>query len=134
MRTPIVIIVVVAALALAAGGLRAFGGPVVVAQAVHGGTTTVGPAFPRHERITCDTTAGGVEIKPAGSYQLVSYECEAQGAVFIGSVTGAGSALTTSNGHEMAAGDRFGANVQTPERCISAGSVALHCRFLVTSP
>lgn len=129
-------IVIVSALGLLlATGLAAFGGsPVVVADAVHASGTRVGPSFPRHERITCDTTAGGVEIKPAGSYQLVSYECEAKGAVFIGSVTGAGNALTTSNGHEFADGDRFGANVQTPERCISAGSVALHCRFLVTSP
>ena len=129
-------IIIVSALGLLlATGLLAFGGsPVVVADAVRAYGTTVGPAFPRHERITCDTTAGGVEIKPSGSYQLVSYECEAKGAVFIGSTTGAGSALTTSNGHEFADGDRFGANVQVPERCISAGSVALHCRFLVTSP
>ena len=126
-------IVVLSALGLLfAGGLAAFGGPaVVVADAVHGGTTAVGPAIPLHERITCDTTAGGVDIKPAGSYQLVSYECEAKGAVFIGNVTGAGSALTTSNGMEFADGDRFGANVSEPEKCISAGSVDLHCRFLV---
>lgn len=129
-------IVIVSALGLLlATGLAAFGGgSVVVADAVHASATRVGPAFPRHERITCDTTAGGVEIKPSGSYQLVSYECEAKGVVFIGSVTGSGSALTTSNGMEFADGDRFGANVQTPEKCISAGSVALHCRFLVTSP
>ena len=129
-------IVIVSALGLLlATGLLAFGGsPVVVADTVRASATRVGPAFPRHERITCDTTAGGVEIKPAGSYQLVSYECEAKGAVFVGSVTGAGDALTTGNGMEFADGDRFGANVQTPEKCISAGSVALHCRFLVTSP
>jgi hypothetical protein len=42
--------------------------------------------------------------------------------------------LTTANGVEMADGDRFGSNVQRPERCISAGSVVLQCRFLVTSP
>jgi hypothetical protein len=129
-------IVIVSALGLLlATGLLAFGGsPVVVADTVHANTARVGPAFPRHERITCDTTAGGVDIKPSGSYQLVSYECEAKGAVFVGSVTGDGSALTTSNGMEFADGDRFGSNVQTPEKCISAGSVALHCRFLVTSP
>jgi hypothetical protein len=129
-------IVILSALGLLfAGGLAAFGGPaVVVADAVHAGTTTVGPAFPLHERITCDTTAGGVDIKPSGSWQLVSYECEAKGAVFIGYKTGSGSALTTSNGMEFEAGDRFGANVQRPEKCISAGSVALHCRFLVTLP
>lgn len=129
------IIIVSAIGLLLATGLLAFGGSsVVVADTVHAGAARVGPAFPRHERITCDTTAGGVDIKPSGSYQLVSYECEAKGAVFVGSVTGDGSALTTSNGMEFADGDRFGANVQTPEKCISAGSVALHCRFLVTSP
>lgn len=129
-------IIIVSALGLLlATGLLAFGGsPVVVADAMRAYGTTVGPAFPRHERITCDTTAGGVDIKPSGSYQLVSYECEAKGAVFIGSVTGSGAALTTGNGMEFADGDRFGANVQVPEKCISAGSVALHCRFLVTSP
>lgn len=120
---------------LCAGGLLAFGGPaVVVADAVHSGATAVGPSFPRHERITCDTTAGGVDIRPAGSYQLVSYECTARGAVAIGSTLGNSGALTFANGVEYAAGDRFGANVQQPERCISAGSVVIQCRFLVTSP
>lgn len=129
------IIIVVALGLTVATGLAAFGGgPVIVGQAALAGLTDVGPAFPRHERITCDTTAGGIEIKPSGSYQLVSYECEAKGAVFIGSTTGANAALTTANGVEMADGDRFGANVQRPERCISAGSVVLQCRFLVTSP
>lgn len=117
---------------LCASGLAAFTGlPMLGVDAARVGATAVGPAVPVHERITCDTTAGGVQIKPSGSYQLVSYECEAKGAVFIGNVTGAGSALTTSNGVEFADGDRFGANVSEPERCISAGSVVLQCRFLV---
>lgn len=127
-------IVILSALGLLfAGGLAAFGGPsVVVADAIHGGTTAVGPSVPLHEQVTCDTTAGGVQIKPVGSYQLVSYECETAGDVFIGNVTGAGSALTTANGRAFTTGESFGANVSEPERCISAGSVALSCRFLVT--
>jgi len=40
--------------------------------------------------------------------------------------------LTFANGFVLANGDRIGANVQSPERCISAGSVVLECRFLVT--
>jgi hypothetical protein len=130
------LIVILSALGLLfAGGLLAFGGPaVVVADAVHGSTTRVGPSFPRHQRITCDTTAGGVEIKPTGSYQLVSYECTARGAVAVGSTSGTGAALTFATGVEYASGDRFGANVALPERCISAGSVVIECRFLVAAP
>ena len=130
------LIVILSALGLLfAGGLAAFGGPaVVVADAVHGSATAVGPSFPLHARITCDTTAGGVEIKPAGSWQLVSYECTAKGAVSVGYTLGDGGALTFANGVEFATGDRFGANVQRAERCISAGSVVIQCRFLVTSP
>jgi len=124
--------ILVVALALAvSGGLLAFS-PMPVVAAIRDGATAVGPAFPRHERITCDTTAAGVEIKPAGSHQLVSYECISRGAVAVGSTTGAGSALTFANGFVLANGDRIGANVQSPERCISAGSVVLECRFLVT--
>lgn len=116
-----------------AGGVLAFS-PGAVVEAVRSGVTSVGPSFPRHERITCDTSAGGVEIKPTGSFQLVSYECKSAGTVFVGSTTGAGSALTTSNGVEYASGDRFGANVQRPERCIvNAGTTVLSCRFLVTA-
>ena len=130
------LIVILSALGLlCSAGLAAFGGPaVVVADAVHGSATAVGPAFPLHGRITCDTTAGGVDIKPAGSWQLVSYECTAKGAVAIGYTSGAGAALTFATGVEFADGDRFGANVQRPEKCISEGSVVLQCRFLVTSP
>ena len=112
------------------GGLLAFS-PLPVVAAVRDGATAVGPAFSRHERITCDTTAGGVAIAPSGSHQLISYECTARGAVAIGSTSGAGSALTFATGVEFASGDRFGANVQSPERCISAGSVVIECRFLV---
>lgn len=116
-----------------AGGVLAFS-PGAVVDAVRSGVTSVGPSFPRHERITCDTTAGGVEIKPTGGFQLVSYECKSAGTVFVGSTTGAGGALTTANGVEYASGDRFGANVQRPERCItSAGLTVLSCRFLVTA-
>ena len=123
----------VAAALLIAGGVAAFS-PGSVVEAVRNGVTSVGPSFPRHERVTCDTTAGGVEIKPSGGLQLVSYECKSAGTVFVGSTTGAGSALTTANGVEFASGDRFGANVQRPERCItSAGSVVLSCRFLVST-
>jgi hypothetical protein len=130
------LIVILSALGLlCSAGLAAFGGPaVVVADAVHGSATAVGPAFPLHGRITCDTTAGGVDIKPAGSWQLVSYECTAKGAVAIGYTSGSGAALTFATGVEYADGDRFGANVQRPEKCISAGSVVIQCRFLVTSP
>jgi len=128
-------LVVVALGLLCAAGLSAFGGQtVVVAEAVHGGVTAVGPSFPLHERITCDTTAGGVDIKPSGSWQLVSYECTAKGAVSVGYQEGDGDALTFANGVEYADGDRFGANVQRPEKCISEGSVVIQCRFLVTSP
>ena len=128
-------LVVVALGLLFAAGLSAFGGPAVVAaDAWRANATAVGPAFPLHERITCDTTAGGVEIKPTGSWQLVSYECTAKGAVAVGYKEGDGDALTFANGVEYASGDRFGANVQRPERCISAGSVVIQCRFLVTSP
>lgn len=116
-----------------AGGVAAFS-PGIVVEAVRSGVTSVGPSFPRHERVTCDTTAGGVEIKPTGSFQLVSYECKSAGTVYVGSTTGAGGALTTANGVEYASGDRFGANVQRPERCIvAAGSTVLSCRFLVTA-
>ena len=112
------------------GGLLAFSPlPVVVAAAES--VTAVGPAYPLHARITCDTTAGGVEIKPAGSWNLISYECISRGAIAIGNVSGAGAALTFATGFEIANGDRIGANVKTPERCISAGSVVLECRFLV---
>ena len=123
-------ILVVALALVVSGGLLAFS-PLPVVDAARDGATAVGPAFSRHERITCDTTAGGVAIAPAGSHQLISYECTARGAVAIGSTSGAGSALTFATGVEFASGDRFGANVQSPERCISAGSVVLECRFLV---
>lgn len=118
---------------LVAGSVAAFS-PGAIVEAVRSGVTSVGPAFPRHERVTCDTTAGGVEIKPSGGFQLVSYECKSAGTVFVGSTTGAGGALTTANGVEFASGDRFGANVQRPERCITtAGTTVLSCRFLVTA-
>lgn len=121
---------------VAAGSLFAFsGGPIAVAEAVRDVTTRVGPSFPRAERITCDTTAGGIAIQPTGGFQLVSYECTAKGSVTVGGRTGAGGALTTSTGVDYVSGDRFGGNVQQPERCITtAGSTVLHCRFLVTTP
>lgn len=132
MRATFIVVLLVLPLA---GGLHAFGGaPVVVAEAVHSSATRVGHAFPRHERITCDTTAGGVPIKPSGSHQLISYSCIARGSVAVGSTTGNGGALTFANGVVYASGDEFGGNVQTPERCISAGSVVIECRFLVASP
>jgi hypothetical protein len=128
-----IVILVVALGLLVAGSVAAFS-PGAIVEAVRSGVTSVGPSFPRHERITCDTTAGGVDIKPAGAFQLVSYECKSAGTVFVGSTTGAGNALTTANGVEFGSGDRFGGNVQRPEKCIvSAGSVVLSCRFLVTS-
>lgn len=128
-----ILVSVVALGLLVAGGVAAFS-PGAIVDAVRSGVTSVGPAFPRHERVTCDTTAGGVEIKPSGAFQLVSYECKSAGTVFVGSTTGTGSVLTTANGVEYASGDRFGANVQRPERCIvAAGSTVLSCRFLVTA-
>jgi hypothetical protein len=64
----------------------------------------------------------------------VSYECKSAGTVFVGSTTGAGSVLTTANGVEYGSGDRFGANVQRPEKCIvTSGTTVLSCRFLVTA-
>lgn len=132
MNRKIVIPVVVVALCVAS--VAAAWSPGAVVEAVRNGVTSVGPSFPRHERVTCDTTAGGVEIKPSGGLQLVSYECKSAGTVFVGSTTGAGSALTTANGVEFSSGDRFGANVQRPERCItSSGTTVLSCRFLVTA-
>lgn len=125
------IFLVVTLALVVSGGLLAFS-PLPVVDAIRSGATAVGPAFPRHERITCDTTAGGVAIAPAGSHQLISYECISRGAVAVGSTTGSGSALTFANGFVLASGDRIGANVQSPERCISAGSVVLECRFLVS--
>lgn len=128
------ILVSIVALGLFIAGVAAAFSPGAVVEVVRSGVTSVGPSFPRHERITCDTSAGGVEIRPSGSFQLVSYECKSAGTVFVGSTTGAGSALTTANGVEFASGDRFGANVQRPERCIVAsGTTVLSCRFLVTA-
>lgn len=128
-----ILVSIVALGLLVAGGVLAWS-PGAVVEAVRSGVTSVGPSFPRHERVTCDTTSGGVEIKPSGSFQLVSYECKSAGTVFVGSTTGAGSALTTANGVEFSSGDRFGANVQRPERCIvTAGTTVLSCRFLVTA-
>jgi hypothetical protein len=128
------IVVSVLALGLLVAGSVAAFSPGAIVEAVRSGVTSVGPSFPRHERITCDTTAGGVDIKPAGAFQLVSYECKSAGTVFVGSTTGAGNALTTANGVEFGSGDRFGGNVQRPEKCIvSAGTTVLSCRFLVTS-
>jgi hypothetical protein len=118
---------------LAAGGLAAFTGPTVaVVEATRDAATKVGPSFPRHERISC-VSGSTTEIKPSGGFQLVSYECTAKGAVVVGSTTGAGAALTTANGVEYVDGDRFGANVQRAEACITtAGTTVLQCRFLVT--
>lgn len=131
MRAPLVLLVVFA-LAVA-GSVLALSPPVGVVEAARSGVTAVGPSFPRHERISC-VSGSTTEIKPSGGLQLVSYECEAKGAVFVGSTTGAGAALTTANGVEFADGDRFGANVQRAEQCItSAGTTVLQCRFMVTS-
>ena len=129
-----IVVSVIALGLLVAGGVAAFS-PGAIVEAVRNGVTSVGPAFPRHERVTCDTTAGGVEIRPSNSgLQLISYECKSGGTVFVGSVTGAAGALTSANGVQFDSGERFGANVQRPERCItSAGSVVLSCRFLVTA-
>lgn len=128
-----ILLLIVACGILVASGVAAFS-PGVVVDAVRAGATAVGPSFPRHERVTCDTTAGGVEIKPSGGLQLVSYECKSAGTVFVGSTTGIGDALTTANGVEFSSGDRFGANVQRPERCIVAsGTTVLSCRFMVTA-
>lgn len=119
--------------ALLAGVAFAFS-PRDVVEAVRSGVTSVGPAFPRHEQVTCSTQTGGVEIKPAGDFNLISYECKSAGSVFVGSTTGSGAALTAANGVSFVNGDRFGANVSRPERCItSAGTVVLSCRFLVSS-
>jgi hypothetical protein len=62
-----ILVSVVALGLLVAGGVAAWS-PIAAVEAVRGGVTSVGPAFPRHERITCDTTAGGVEIKPSGAF------------------------------------------------------------------
>ena len=127
-------VLLVAGVLTFAGALYAFSTPVSVIEAVHDAAVKVGPAFPRAERITCDTTAGGIAIQPTGGFNLISYECTAKGSVTVGSKTGAGAVLTTSNGVDYVAGDRFGANVQTPERCITtAGTAVLQCRFLVTA-
>ena len=100
---------------------------VTVAQAEHGAITAVGPGYPDHKRITCDTTAGGVAIAPTGGETLLSYSCKSAGTVYIGG----GSTLSASTGTEYTVGQEFGANVPTPERCISAGSVVISCRFLL---
>lgn len=127
-------ILLVAGVLTFAGALYAFSAPVGVIDAVRDAAVKVGPAFPRAERISCDTTAGGIAIQPTGGFNLISYECTAKGNVTVGSKTGAGAALTTSNGVDYVAGDRFGSNVQVPERCITtAGTTVLQCRFLVTA-
>jgi hypothetical protein len=100
---------------------------VSVLEAAHAGVTAVGPGYPDHKRITCDTTVGGVEIKPTANNNILSYACKTAGTVFIG----AGSTLSASTGVEFTAGQEFGANVKSPERCISAGSVVISCRFLM---
>lgn len=98
---------------------------------IHQGVTAVGPSFPVHARITCDTD--GESIKPSGRHQIVSYECTAKGNVVVGSVSGAGAAVTTSTGVEFVSGDRFGGNVAQPETCITtAGTTVVQCRFLVS--
>ena len=127
-------LILAAGVLLFAGAVYAFSFPTTVIEAVRDSAVKVGPAFPRSERITCDTTAGGIAIQPSGGLNMISYECTAKGSVTVGSKTGAGSALTTSNGVDYASGDRFGANVQTPERCITtAGTTVLQCRFLVSA-
>ncbi len=100
---------------------------VSVVEAAHAGITAVGPGYPDHKRITCDTTVGGVEIKPTGNNNLLSYSCKSTGTVYIG----AGSTLSAASGEEFTVGQEFGGNVKTPERCISAGSVVIQCRFLM---
>lgn len=100
---------------------------VTVANAAHAGTAALGPGYPDHKRITCDTTVGGVEIKPTGGGSILSYSCKTAGTVYIGG----GSTLSSATGVEYTVGQEFGANVRTPERCISAGSVVISCRFLL---
>ena len=100
---------------------------VVAADAVHAGVTAVGPGYPEHKRITCDTTAGGIAIAPTSGNTVLSYACKSAGTVYIGG----GSTLSASTGVEYTSGQEFGANVKSPERCISAGSVVISCRFLV---
>jgi hypothetical protein len=100
---------------------------VTVAQAEHGAVTAVGPGYPDHKRITCDTTVGGVEIKPTGNNNILSYSCKSAGTVYIGG----GSTLSAASGVEYTVGQEFGANVKVPERCLSAGSVVIQCRFLM---
>lgn len=117
--------------ALVLTGLALAGPPPGALTLARDGVTAVGPAYPQHARITCDTTAGGIEIKPPGGTAMVSYECTAKGTVYVG---GGLTTLTTSTGVEFVDGDRFGANTRAAERCITtAGSVVLQCRFLVTS-
>lgn len=113
------------------GGLAAFS-PVSAIQAEQAGAAAVGPAFPVAERITCTTTAQ--DIKPSGSHSLVSYQCTAKGNVVVGGPTGVGSTLTASTGTEYADAALFGANVKSPEQCITASSTTvIQCRFLVTA-
>lgn len=100
---------------------------VSVVEATHAGVTAVGPGYPDHKRITCDTTVGGVEIKPTDNNNILSYACKSAGTVYVGG----GSTLSASSGTEYTVGQEFGANVRTPERCISAGSVVISCRFLM---
>jgi len=100
---------------------------VSIAEAAHAGVTAVGPGYPAHKRITCDTTAGGIAISPAEGATVLSYSCKSAGTVFIGG----GSTLSALTGVEYTVGQEFGANVRSPERCISAGSVVISCRFLL---
>lgn len=103
----------------------------VAIDIARGGVAAVGPSYPVHARITCDTD--GEIIRPTGSHQLISYECTAMGAVVIGSTNGTGTTVTSATGVEFATGARFGANVAAPEICITAsGTAVIQCRFLVS--
>ena len=86
-------------------------------EAVRDAAVKVGPAFPRAERITCDTTAGGIAIQPTGGFNLISYECTAKGAVTVGSKTGA---------HTIFAGPTESGCVPNASTSVRSGRVPSH--------
>ena len=121
-------LIALVALAVLPSCLEARANPAVsIAEGAHAGVTAVGPGYPDHKRITCDTTAGGIVIAPTSGGTVLSYSCKSEGTVYVGG----GSTLSAATGTEYTVGQEFGANVRSPERCISAGSVVIQCRFLL---
>ncbi len=90
-------------------------------------TLVEGGGLARHGAVTCDTTAGGVQIVPENLTRvtLLVYN---NGAATIYLGTGLPSALTTANGVPLIAGAAHDFKPQEytgAYRCISAGSVEL---------